>query len=289
MPWDAGSSRPCAGGCRRDPRSSTRTRCAPTTGTTRAGWTARPSRSCRSPSSIAPGVRSWPRSRCGPTGARASGAHPFGSNLIFSPSRTGRPGGSVPRTTRGRRRGRGRPGGSGRSSTYPRPTRSGSMSPPWACTRRSSTGRASATPNSRPATPSTARGSSTRRTTSPRWRGPGGTCSPCCWPTGGTAVRSGCSVRRTSTAATWRCAPSSRCGPGRAGRSRRPASRAGASRRPTSPRPTSSAASARTTGGSPAPCTTCHSTTERGARLFPATSTSPSCGRSLPRCAGCRS
>jgi hypothetical protein len=67
---------------------------------------------------------------------------------------------------------------------------------------------------------------------------PGGTSSPSCWPTGGTAARSGCSVRPTSTAATWRCAPSSRRGPGRAGRSRRPASRAGEPRLRTSPRPT---------------------------------------------------
>ena len=64
----------------------------------------------------------------------------------------------------------------------------------------------------------------------------------------------------------------------------RSAGQVGERRRPTSPRPTSSAASERTAGAS-RPCTTCRSTTERGARLFPATSTSPSSGRSLPRCA----
>ena len=48
------------------------------------------------------------------------------------------------------------------------------------------------------------------------------------------------------------------------------------------------AASARTGGGPPTPCTTCPSTTERGARRLPATSTSPSSGRSLPRCAAWR-
>ncbi len=114
----------------------------------------------------------------------------------------------------------------------------GCTSPPSACTRRSWTGGASATSSSRPATPSTARGCSTRRTTSRRWCRRDGTCSRCCWPTAGTAARSGCRGPRTSTATSSRCARSLRCEPTAAGGWRRAAGRAGARRRPTSPRPT---------------------------------------------------
>ena len=51
------------------------------------------------------------------------------------------------------------------------------MRPPAACWRWSSTARASATPSSRPAGPTTARGSSTRRTMSPRSCATARTCS----------------------------------------------------------------------------------------------------------------
>ena len=232
-------------------RSSTPTGCAPTTASTRAGWTARPSRSSGCRSSTAPGARSWRRSRCGPTWARARGATRSGSNPACSASRTGRPGGSASRRPNGRRKGRGRPTGSGPSSTFRRSAEARlyvtalglyeAFLDGHARRRRRTRARLHPVPRAG-AVPGVRRHAA--------GCGRGATCSPSCWPTAGTAARSGCRGRRTSTAATWRCAPSSRCGPSRAGRSWRRASRAGAPRLRTSPRPTSSAASERTAGGS---------------------------------------
>jgi ABC-type branched-subunit amino acid transport system permease subunit len=89
-PWGAGRSRPCAGGCRAGRRSSTPTGCVPTTASTPAGWTARPSCSSGCRSSTAPAARPRRRSRCGPTWARASGASRPGSRPACCPTRTGR-------------------------------------------------------------------------------------------------------------------------------------------------------------------------------------------------------
>ena len=296
-----GHSRPCAGGCRKGPRCSTPTGCAPTTASTRAGWTAAIQSFVRLPvfdrsrRSAKAQVKVWTdlgesewsdpvRLEAGLLGDEDWSARWIGVDEDPRPAQ-GIPAGLLAQDHRGR-------------SASARP---GCISPPWACTRRSSTGGASATSNSRPVTPSTARGFSTRRTTSRRSCGRGATCSPSCWPTGGTAARSGCRGRRTSTATTWRCARSSRCRPsGMAGRGGQPSGlarralphhRGRSDRRPARGPPAARPSRARPGHRGPAIGDPASGTCVRrpvvayGGRRV--TSTSPSSGRSRLRSGGC--
>ena len=185
-------------------------------------------------------------------------------------------------------RGRGPPTGSGRSSTFPRRPRPGCTSPRSACTRRSWTGRASATPNSRPATPSTARGCSTRPTTSRSlarpgrhvlavlladgwYRGQVGLPRSADQYGGDVALRAQLEVR---TGTGWQVAAASQPGWRTAPFARH---RGRPDRRPARGPPTAARRA----------CTTCpFDDRDVARRPLPATSTSPSSGRSLPRCAG---
>ena len=187
-------------------RHRRRTGSSPTTGTTPAS-SSRPAVLRRGAGlrPLAP-ARPAPGSRCGQTWARATGASRSPSRAGCSSEATGRRTGSgcceAARPEKGSRPAywlrsdvRRRPASAGRGST---PRRSGS-------TRCSSTGNAWATSSSPRATRSTRGACSTSRTTSRTCSGRDATSWRCCWRTAGTAGRSVCRGRRTSSGPTSRC------------------------------------------------------------------------------------